>query len=678
MKKYFDRELSWLSFNFRVLQEAINEQVPLIERLRFLAIYSSNLDEFYRVRVASYMHILKLQQKELETEKDLSVKKLLKKIKKTVNKQQIEFGRIFNEELIPLLEKENIFLIQPNQINDEQHLFLEQYFIKSVAPHIEIRNLKEKKQAFLEDKGLYFTIEATEIDLNKKLHYLVNIPTKSTTRFVILPSKEGTEVIIQLSDVIRLFISKLLPDKQIIHCYAIKLTRDAELYLEDEIAETIEEKISSSLYKRKIGDPSRLLYDEKMPKEMLKVFRKKLGVKKIELTPGGRYHNFNDFFALPISGNTKIFYEPFKTLTHPTLKKVSSSYFKEITEKDFILHFPYQKYNHVIEFLKEASIDEHVEEINITLYRVAKKSKVCKALIAAAKNGKKVTVFSEVKARFDEELNMKWGVKMKTAGINVIYSFKELKVHSKICLIKRREDDKIVSYAYLGTGNFNEVTSKIYCDHALFTKKEILTTELNDVFKFLKGELKDPKFNNLLVAPFNMREQFESLIDNEIKNVQQGKKGKAILKMNSLEDKEMIRKLYEASNAGVKITIIVRGICCLIPGLDQMSKNIKVISIIDRYLEHGRIYTFHNDGDEKIYLASADWMKRNLTHRIEVGFPVLDKTIKTEIKKLITLQLKDNVKARRLNMTQSNPYKKSTSKKKVRAQYDFYHYLKGE
>lgn len=673
MKKYYDRELSWLSFNYRVLQEAINKKVPLIERLRFLAIYSSNLDEFYRVRVASYMRVLKIQKKEGVTQ-DLSVKKLLKKIKKKVHKQQTEFGRIFNQELIPELEKENIFLITQDQVNKEQYQFLENYFKSKILPFLNVEDLQDKQKTFLKNKGLYLAIEVDE-GFELPHYYLVNVPTSKANRFIVLPDKNGKEVIIQLSDVMRLFIKTLFNGKDIQHCYAVKLTRDAELYIEEEVAETIKEKISASLYKRKIGDPSRFLYDEKMPKPMLKFIRKKLGVKKDEVIPGGRYHNFNDFFALPVPKNKSLFYQPLDTLEHPILK-YSSSFFNETSKQDIVLHFPYQSYEYVLKLIEEASRDENVVEINITLYRVAKESRICKALIAAAKNGKKVTVFNEVKARFDEELNLMWGDKMKAAGVNVLYSFEELKVHSKICLIKRKEKGKLAKYAYLGTGNFNEDTANVYCDHALLTKDDVITKDLDKVFKYLKKEVKRPTFKNLLVGPFNMRKQFEALVDNEIKNVQEGKKGKMILKMNSLEDKQMISKLYEASNAGVKIKIIVRGICCLIPGVEGMSKNIKVISIIDRYLEHGRIYMFHNDGDEKIYLASADWMKRNLSRRVEVGFPIKEKSLRKEIKKLIKLQLKDNVKARRLNLTQSNPYKKSTAKKLVRAQYDFYHYLK--
>lgn len=670
MIKYFDRELSWLSFNYRVLQEAINPKVPLIERLRFLAIYSSNLDEFYRVRVASYKHILKLQALE-DIPKDEKIKKLLKKINKTVKKQQLEFGRIYNEELIPLLQKERIYIINDKDIQEFQYKFLVTYYKKHVKPLIKLVKLDAIQPTFLQDKGLYLTV--SNLAENSDI-YLINIPTNKTNRFIKLPSDSNNEIIILLSDVIRIFINEIIPELKNPHCYAIKLSRDAELYLEEEIAETVKGKILNSLHKREIGDPTRFLYDETMPKETLKTIRKKLGIRKDELVPGGRHHNFNDFFKLPVIGNSSLFYEELPTLKHAALEKYSSI-FEALKNQEFVLHFPYQHYNYVLRFIEEASVDVNLLEINITLYRVAKESSICKALIVAAKNGKKVTVFSELKARFDEELNMKWASEMKAAGVNVIYSFDALKVHSKICLIKRQEGKNTVNYAYFGTGNFNEDTSKIYCDHALLTSDTKLTNELNKVFSFLTGKVKRPTFNHLLVAPFNMRQKFEEMIANEIKHVQQGNLGKVTLKMNSLEDKDMINKLYEASNAGVKITIIVRGICCLVPGVEGMSKNIKVISIIDRYLEHGRIYLFHNNGDEKLFLASADWMKRNLSHRVEVGFPLYNKRLKAEVKKLIFLQLKDNVKARILNKTQSNPYKKSTSPVDVRAQYDFYNYL---
>jgi len=669
-KKYFDRELSWLSFNYRVLQEAINKEVPLIERLRFLAIYSSNLDEFYRVRVASYVHLLKVQ-KQQGIEQDVYTKKLLRKIKKTVNKQQIEFGKIFNTKLLPKLKAKGIHILNDTEVTPEQITYLKKYFNKNILPLLTPTDLRKKDSFFLKNKALYLVIVGDNNEL-----YISNLPVRKAGRFITIPSdNEGQEYFIQLADVIRLFVSDFIPNINNITCYEVKLTRDAELYLEEEMAETVAEKISLSLYKRKIGDPSRFLYDETIPKELLKTIRKKAGIKKVELIPGGRYHNFNDFFELPVQNTKNLVYNPLPTLEHNVLNQ-HTNYFNLIAKKDVVLHFPYQDYSYVVKLLEQAATDDAVTEINITLYRVAKKSKVCKALILAAKNGKKVTVFNEVKARFDEELNIVWGDRMKAKGVNVLYSFEKLKVHSKICLITRKEGRKNVNYAYFGTGNFNEKTANIYCDHALLTKNTELTTELKKVFQFLNGKIKHPTFKHLLVAPFNMREQFLALIDNEITIARNGGKGKITIKLNSLEDKKMISKLYDASNAGVKITIIVRGICCLIPGVEGMSKNIKVISIIDRYLEHGRIYIFNNNGDEKMYLASADWMKRNLSSRVEVGFPILDNGRKREIKRLINLQLKDNVRARKLNITQSNPYKKSTAKTKVRAQYDFYNYLK--
>ena len=677
MKKYFDRELSWLSFNYRVLQEAINPYEPLMERLKFLAIYSANLDEFYKVRVASLKNILKIEKKQ-GLEPNPYIKKLLKKIKKTVFEQQAEFNHIFNTKILPQLEEENIFLINQKQINEEQKAFLKNFFDNDILPLLKIKEVSETTSVFVKNKGLYLAIDVINKKTLEHNYFIVNVPIRKTQRFIRLSNDENKEIIIQLSDVMRLFLPQHFPDYDWVKCYEINLTRDAELYLEEEIAETIQEKISASLYKRKVGAPSRFLYDERMPKELQKILRKNIGLQKGESIPGGRYHNFNDFFAFPMPNKPDLFYPVFDVLQHPELEK-SESYFNAISKKDFILHFPYQNYCYITNFLEEAAEDENVEEISITLYRVAKHSKVCQALIKAAEKGKKVMVFSEVKARFDEELNLHWADKMKEAGVDVHYSFEELKVHSKIFLITRKEGNKKAKYAYFGTGNFNEDTSRIYCDHALLTKNPQLTNELSKVFHFLINRQKETiRFKHLLVAPFNMREQFNKMIDNEISNAKKGLKAQMILKMNSLEDRQMIDKLYEASNAGVKINIIVRGICCLIPGVKDMSKNITVISIIDRYLEHGRIYWFYNGGNEKLFLASADWMKRNLTYRVEVGFPIYDKRLAMEIKKLLSLQLKDSIKARKLNKTQSNPYKKSTAQKRIRAQFDYYEYLKNK
>ena len=674
--KYFNRELSWLSFNYRVLQEAQNDKVPLIERLKFLAIFSSNLDEFYRVRVASYRSLIRVQKKE-GVAVDRSIEILVHKINETVDKQQQEFGTIFREAIIPALQNENIFIINDREVTPEHRKFLSHYFKESVLPYLDPKIIKKGSDTpFLENRELYMAVTFKKDELDSILEYgLLNIPSDKTPRFIVLPDELNRHVVIQLSDVIRLFLHEIYADQEIQNTYAVKLTRDAELYLEEEITDTVLEKIKASLHKRITGTPTRFLYDETMPKSLLKPLRKSLGLKKEDLIPGGRYHNFHDFFSFPYPENQKLVYQQFEALVHPELKDYDS-FFEAVSRKDFIFHFPYQSYNHLVEFLEEVAVDPDVESIKITMYRVAADSKICKALIKASKNGKTVTVFNEVKARFDEETNIYWGEEMQQAGVKVLYSFSELKVHSKICLITRRENEKLVNYACLSTGNFNEKTADIYCDHALLTKDSAITNELHKVFNILSTPGLKPQFEHLLVAPFNMRERFTQLIDTEIANAKAGVKAKITLKMNSLQDGKIIDKLYEASNAGVKIKIIIRGLCTLVPGVENLSENIKVISIIDRYLEHGRIYIFHHGGEELLYLASADWMTRNLSHRVEVGFPIKDRKLKKEIQTLIKLQLKDNTKARKLNITQSNPYKKSLSKKPVRAQYDFYHYLK--
>ena len=671
----FQRDYSWLSFNYRVLQEAINEDVPLFERLKFLAIYSSNLDEFYRVRVAGYRYLIKYFNKIDQLQKKTDTEKELKKINQIVDKQQQKFGFIFNQIIIPKLKEIGTFVIKDkSNINEIQDSFLTSYFSENVRKHLTLIELKKKMvPPFLENRMQYLVIQTKNKEWRLR-YYLLNLPTEKVNRFVEIPDRER-QIIIQLADIIRMHLAELIPDESILHSFAVKNSRDAELYLDDTLGDTIVDKIKRSIDKREIGEVTRFLYDEKMPKEVLSFVRKSLSLKKIHMVPGGRYHNFHDFFSFPFPSIPHLSYPTFKKLKHPSFVH-EDSFFEWITKEDRLLHFPYQDYDQVIEFLEEASKDKMVTSIKITLYRVASDSKVCKALIKAAKNGKEVIVFNEVKARFDEETNMYWGDELKKAGAKVIYSFEKLKVHSKICLVTRKENQTEANYAYLGTGNFNEKTANIYCDHALLTKDILIADELSSVFKYLEDNTYKPTFSKLLVAPFNMRSEFLNLIDFEIAQAKKGKIAEMILKMNSLEDPEMIQKIYEASNAGVKIKIIVRGICCLIPGVEGMSKNCKVSSIVDRYLEHGRMYYFHHNGENRLYLASADWMKRNLSSRVEVAFPILNLNLKAELIKMLHLQLKDNTKARVLNKTQSNPYKKSKSVKKVRAQFDTYEYLK--
>ena len=669
-KKFFNRELSWLSFNYRVLQESKNEAVPLIERLKFLAIYSSNLDEFYRVRVASHRSLINIKQSDKKVL--LKEKELIKRINKLVRKQQKEFGKIYSKQLIPELRQHKIFILDETMLSKNQQVFALDYFKQYIQSNIKIKKLDNHSPLFLENKGIYFAIK---LNMDNPEYMLTNIPSHKLGRFLILPDTKSQLSVIFIDDIIRLGLPILFPNNDIIACHSIKLSRDADLYIEDEFSGILLEKIKKSLNKRHTNIPARLLYDSAMTKSFLKFLTKKIELKNDDLIPGGRYHNFDDFFSFPNPEDKSLLYPEYKPLNHNVLEG-TKSYFDAISKGDYMLHFPYHNYKYVINFIKQVAKDPKVTTIKITLYRVASNSLITKALLQACKQGKEVIVFDEVKARFDEKKNIYWGNKLLKAGAKVIYSLPDLKVHSKICLIEREEDKSIKKYAYLATGNFNEKTAQVYCDHGLFTSNKDLCNETEKVFNFLINIRLRPRFKHLLVAPFSMRKRFVDLIDNEIKNAQDGKKASMILKMNSLEDKNMIRKLYEASNTGVKIKIIVRGICCLIPGVEGMSKNIKVISIVDRFLEHGRVYIFHNNGDEKIYLASADWMTRNLNRRVEVGFPILDETLKTEIKKIINFQLRDNVKARILNKTQSNPYKKATGKKIIQAQQDTYDFLK--
>jgi len=478
-----------------------------------------------------------------------------------------------------------------------------------------------------------------------------------------------------LDDVIKLFLPDIFPFHKIKSCYSIKLTRDAELYIDDEFTGNLLAKIKKGLSKRKTGVPSRFLYDNKMPKSFLKFLKETLNLKKDDLIEGGRYHNFNDFFSFPNFNLTKLEYEPLPPIVSKDFEK-HNSVFDAISEKDLLLSFPYQSYGYVLKFLEEAANDPAVISIRITLYRVASDSLVIRSLLKAVENTKKVTAFVELKARFDEESNFSSGEALQNGGVNVLYSFPGLKVHSKLCVVERVEKGKTIFYTYLGTGNFNEKTSRIYCDHALFTKDKQIAKDANNVFKFLLNKNEEQSFDKLLVAPFNLRTTFVQLIDNEIANARDGKKAEIIIKLNSLEDRKMIKKLYEASQAGVKIRIIVRGICCLIPGRKGLSENISVISIVDRFLEHARIYIFHNNGEKLMFVASADWMRRNLNRRIEVGFPILDKKVKAQLLKLIELQWIDNTKARKIDAGQRDNYKTSRRKKKIRSQYEIYDYIK--
>ncbi|NND77772.1 MAG: polyphosphate kinase 1 [Flavobacteriales bacterium] len=664
--------MSWLAFNERVLQEAGDKSVPVYERLKFLAIYSSNLDEFYRVRVSHHKSLLKLK-KALKSEFHLNPKRVLESINRKVYDNQQVFRKIFRTQILAEFEKNNIALCTVLELDKSQKAHIHKYYKKKVQPLLTLHQIMPGNPPFIENRVIYFVVSTVVKGFLRKL-YLLKIPHKELGRFTTVPSTTGL-VVVQLEDIVRYYADSLIKKGEIVSMNTIKISRDADLHLEDEFGDSIVEKIKKSLAKRSTGFPTRFQYDEEMPSSALNRLIDCYDLKKQDLIPGGRYHNFHDFMEFPKPENPKFFYEPLPVLKAKEFHDKKDP-FKVIRSKDVLLSTPYQDYKYVVNFLNNAIDDNCTKSISITLYRVARDSKICLALEKAAHSGIDVTVFDEVQARFDEESNLYWGNRLTKAGARVLYSLRKLKVHTKLLLIEREEDNITRYYSFLSTGNFHEKTAKIYCDHNLFTANKEIGIEVRKVFSYLEKPRANFRYKHLLVAPYFLRNRLEEFIDREIENAHAGKKAEIFLKMNSLEDKVMIRKLYDASEAGVKIKIIVRGICCLIPGVKGMSKNIKVISIVDRYLEHSRIFSFHNDGDPVYYLSSADLMNRNLSRRVEVAFPILDKDNKNLIKDHLKIQWSDNVKARKIDAEQLNKYKKSSSKKKVRAQYAYYNYLK--
>lgn len=685
IKKQLNRDISWLSFNYRVLEEARDKRLPLYERFKFMAIYSSNMDEFYKVRVAAYRSLLGIPDDEKKRLKE-KPEEILKKIQAIVNKQQIVFGEIFRDELIPALEKNNIILLQNGELAPENQEYINEYFHEEIIPYLQpVLLVKGQILPFLRDNDIYLAIKLyrkskKKLDnKRKKARYaIVNIPTETIPRFILLPVIDGKHYIAFLDEIVRNNLNTLFPGYEIDSSFSIKLSRDADLHIEDEFAGDLVEKISKNLRKRKTGVPSRFLYDSAIPVDFLKLLRTALNLSKEDLVAGGKYHNFSDFYEFPNPLAPKLENRPLIPLRIKELDKADSM-FTAISEKDWILHFPYQSYDYVIRFLNEAAIDRKVEEIKVTQYRVAAHSVIVSALISAARNGKKVTVFVEVKARFDEFLNLHFAEEMKNAGVKIIYSIPGLKVHAKVALVIRKPSkSKKDTYAFLSTGNFNEKTAKLYADHGLFTSDVNITDELKNIFIYLEDQQMKFDFKHLLVAQFNMKSDLINKIDREIEFATNGKSAWMILKMNGLEEKKMIDKLYEASGKGVKIDLIIRGICCLIPG-KKFSENITITRIVDRFLEHARVMVFHNDGNDEVYLASADWMSRNLNRRIEVGFPIYDPMIKKEVMDILNLQLTDNTKARILDSEHNNLVKTSDNKnkKKIRAQVDTFRYLRG-
>ncbi|NJW53381.1 polyphosphate kinase 1 [Salinimicrobium oceani] len=667
------RDLNWLSFNERVLQEAQDPTTPLYERLKFLAIFSMNLDEYFRVRV-SQLRQMKRVEKSIRKRLALKPNKTVKEILREVRKQQERFGEIYREEIIPELERKGIYLVHKEAYTPLQEEFARRYFqkIKDCVKTVVVED-HDEGDLFLENNQLYFMV----LFPDSEKFGIVNIPTEECGRFIHFTSETKAHEITFLDDVVKANIAHLFPGDDIDGIYEIKLSRDAELYIDDEVDGLLAEKIYESLNQRSEGQPTRLLYDSAMPVHAQKVLRKTLKLGKIDMMPGGRYHNFSDYFSFPDpSENPELHFEEMPAVKHAVLEN-ATNYFDVISEKDQAVHFPYMSFDYVERFLQQAAVDEQVKEIKISIYRVADESIVTSSLLKAVKNGKNVTVFIEAKARFDEKNNIDWGRKLEDEGAKVIYSYPKIKVHSKILLVNREEEGKLKGYAYIGTGNFNSKTARIYCDHALFTAHEKITSELLRVFQVLEGELIIPRAKHLLISPFSTRKDFSDMITREITNAKMGKKAGITAKMNSLEDKEIIELLYDASEAGVSVRLLVRGFTCLLPGVKGLSENIYMTSIVDRYLEHGRIYLFENDGNEELYFGSADWMTRNLDRRIEVIAPLYDEDIAAEFKDILEIQLRDNMKARIQEPLEKNEFvQKKRGEKDIRSQYEIYNYLK--
>ena len=689
--KTLPRDLSWLRFNARVLQEAQCPTVPLLERLKFLAIFSANLDEFFKVRVATLRRLVKLKKKTRAQLQDRP-RRVLAEVLAEVHRQQELFGRTFRQEVLPALNAAGICLLSAEDLTAEQRQWTLDYFTQNVRDLLSPVVLDDTlHQLFLKDQAVYLTFDLTQPVANQRSAsaktkkadaervVIMELPTKRHGgRFVPLPGGAGTpespHCVLFLDDVVRVGAPSLFPAYGQVQVNAIKLSRDAELDIEDEVSDDLLAKIRSSLAKRATGYPARLLFDPETPPAVLRALKHKTGIADEELVEGSRYHNFRDFFGFPSFGRQDLLNPEWPELPHPTLPR-TGPLLPAIAQRDHLIHPPYQSFDAVPRLLREAAQDPGVSAISITLYRVAPKSAVAKALLKAVKNGKQVTVVVELKARFDEESNMYWAEKLQRAGAHVIFTPPELKCHAKLLLIARREaaDGPPRRYAYLSSGNFNEATAGLYADHGLFTANEEITAEVDQVFRyFITGE-EPTHLHHLLVAPFTLRKQLLKLIAAETTRAKHGEEAYIILKLNSLEDPGMIAALYEASQAGVRIELLIRGIGCLVPGVPGLSETISQHGLLDRYLEHARIYVFGSGGPEKVYLSSADWMGRNLDRRVEAAFPLLDETLRAEVRHLLDLERADNVKARDFDNRYLLPAEGAPV---VRAQEAEYQYLK--
>ncbi|RDY58350.1 polyphosphate kinase 1 [Flagellimonas nanhaiensis] len=683
--EYINREISWLHFNARVLQESADKNVPLIDRLRFLGIFSNNLDEFFKVRYATVKRIVDAGKKGKSVLGGEKAKDLLEEITKIVIAQQarsLEIFKIIEKEL----KAENIFIINEKDVNENQAEFIREYFFKKVNQELMTIILNDLTEfPILKDTAAYLAVKMvmkTNDDANNggNRYALIEIP-KGIDRFVVLPKEGDKHYIIILDDLIRFCLDSVFTmfEFESISAHMIKITRDAELDIDNDLTKSFIEKISSSVEHRKISDPVRFVYDKSIDKDTLQFLKEKMNIVDTDsVIPGGRYHNRRDYMGFPSLGRHDLMYEKIEPLPVKGFS-MKGSLLELIAHKDYMIYTPYHTFSYVTKFLREAALDPKVRTIKITVYRLANDSQVASALINAAKNGKQVTVQIELQARFDEQANIEYANQLQAEGINLIFGVPGLKVHSKICMVEREEAEGIKRYGFVSTGNFNESTAKIYTDYTLFTSHEGILKDMSKVFDFFETNYKINKYKHLVVSPHYTKATFIKLIENEIENAKAGKEAFIKIKMNSFTSYKMVDKLYEASRAGVKVQLIIRGICCLIPGVEGMSENIEAISVVDKFLEHPRLFIFGNQGDPKVYISSADWMTRNLDFRVEVGCPIYDEDIKQELLDTFDISWRDNLKARVFSDQQDNAYKiRNENEVELRSQFELYHYYQNK
>jgi polyphosphate kinase len=676
-KLYIEKELSWLSFNERVLQEASDKTNPLIERMRFLGIYSNNLEEFYKVRFADLKRRILIIE---EQGKPTSLRHLLKKIQLRVLKSDQEFDALYNDLLLEMARNQ-IFLINERQLSPNQQEWLRYYFKHQLRQHVTpiLINHDTDLIEFLKDDYTYLAVEIIRGDDSR--YALLEIPSDKVPRFINLPaeSPRRRKPMILLDNILRYCLDEIFKgffDYDTLNAYSMKMTRDAEYDLVTEMESSLLELMSSSLKQRLNAEPVRFVYQRDMPDAMVEMLRHKLSISNYDsIVPGGRYHNFKDFIGFPNVGKRNLENRPLPQIRHIGFDGFRNG-FDAIRNRDVLLYYPYHTFEHVLELLRQASFDPNVLAIKINIYRVAKNSRIMDAMIHAAYNGKKVTVVVELQARFDEEANIRWAKRLTEAGVHVIFSAPGLKIHAKLFLISRREGEEVVRYAHIGTGNFNEKTARIYTDYSLLTADARITNEVRRVFNFIENPYRPVTFEHLLVSPQNSRDVLYKFIDAEIASAQQGKPSGITLKINNLVDNGLVDRLYAASSAGVRVNLLVRGMCSLIPDLPGISENIRITSIVDRYLEHDRVYIFENGGEKKVFLSSADWMTRNIDHRIEVAVAILDPRVKQRILDIIAILFSDTVKARIVDKELSNRYVPRGNRKKVRSQLAIYDYIK--